>query len=177
MRVGNSVVNGFANGVGLSIGNTIDYCCKRAHFLKIKRVILIIVIILAASGSAWGVTLGDMLLTLPPISKALVPLALLPEMISDPDVILPGAVAISLLSIPNSMLLINVYAGNSTGTQLWRNITKFTDAAMGLTIGGIGVWLLAGGGWDLVIGTIYLLMSLPIWGFFALDFIPYSFES
>ncbi|HEC62011.1 MAG TPA: hypothetical protein ENI27_07120 [bacterium] len=150
--------------------------------MKIKRVILIIVIILAVSGSAWGVALGDILLTLPPISKVLIPLTLLPEMISDPDAIIPGAVAISFLSIPNSMLLINIYSGNSSGTQLWRNITKFTDAAMGLTVGGIGVWLLAGGGqasggWDMVIGTLYLLMSLPIWGFFALDFIPYSFES
>ncbi len=120
-------------------------------------------------------------MSLSPVAKTALPLLLIPEMFSDSNALPMGLAGIGLYSIPNTMLLWNVYTQHPRATRLWRTITLFADGAITLAFAGFGTYVMIGesrlGGWGDVIGALYLFLAIPAGAAFALDFIPYSFET
>jgi hypothetical protein len=123
---------------------------------------------------------GDMLLGIPVLAKTILPLTFIPSMFGDSDNILPGALAISVLSVPNAMLAYNVLTGNPTGTRRWRKVVRITDGAAFVALAGYGAYILANssaGDFSDIVGPLVLAASIPLGISFGLDFIPYSMEA
>ena len=140
------------------------------------------VILLLLSFSVFSLEFDDYLIATAPALKVLLPLAMIPEMFIDNDSIIPGAVGLGLFTLPNSFLLFNVFTENPAGTTFWRKVTIYSDAAVGISFAGTGIYLLTGGsfgagdGWDQLVGGLYFAMSAIVFGAVGADTIPYSFE-
>lgn len=145
-----------------------------------RQVLLSVLLIIIASSAAYAVGFGDVLLSVPVIAKTAAPLFVIPEMFSDPGALPLGLAAIGLFSVPNAILLVNIYTDNPTGTRLWRRITTVTDGAMTLGFLGIAAYTIFAdqdiGGWGTIIGAIYIALAIPAGVAFGLDFIPYPLE-
>ena len=145
-----------------------------------KHFLVILLILLTFSVS--GLEFDDYVIATAPVLKVLLPLGMIPQMFIDSDSIIPGAIGLSLFTIPNSFLLYNVFTENPVGTSFWRKITLYTDAAAGVSFVGSGIYLLAGGsfeagdGWDQLAGSLFILMSAIVFGAVGADTVPYSFE-
>lgn len=123
---------------------------------------------------------GDVLLGIPVLAKTLVPLTLVPSMFNDADTILSGALAISVLSVPNTFLAYNILTGNPAGTSKWRKIVRFSDGAAFVALAGYSAYVLAdssAGNFNDLVGPLMLATSIPLGISFGLDFIPYSVEA
>ena len=146
-----------------------------------KRIFLAIILVMCTL-SAFGLEFGDYLKATPVTAKIVLPLAMIPEMFSDSDSILPGAIGLGLFTLPNSFLLYNVLTENPAGTKFWRTVTIYTDTTVGLTLLGSGIYFIAGGssggggGWDQLTGTLLVLLSAIIFGDVVIDTQSYSFE-
>ena len=145
-----------------------------------KKLFLTVVLFLTVF-SLFSLESNDYLIAVAPVLKVILPLTMIPEMIADSDSIIPGAIGLGLFSIPNSFLLYNVLTKNPAGTTFWRNVTMYTDTTVGLTLTGTGVYLLAGfgndpGGWDPLVGGLFIVMSAIVFGAVGIDTVPYSFE-
>ena len=88
-------------------------------------------------------TLGNLALGTPVLLKTLVPLALIPEMLRDTDAILPGALGLGLVSLPNALLLSRLLANDPLGVARWRRIVRVTDTSMALGLLGYGAYKIA----------------------------------
>ena len=131
--------------------------------------------------SVFSLEFEDYVIATAPAVKVLFPLGMIPEMFLDSDSIIPGVIGLGLFTIPNSFLLYNVFTENPVGTSFWRKVTLYSDAAVGLTFVGAGIYLLAdlgdsGGGWDQLVGGLFIAMSTIVFGAVGMDAIPYSFE-
>lgn len=139
------------------------------------------VILFCVAFSLFSLDSDDFTSTAATSFKVILPLTMIPEMINDSDSIIPGVIGLGLFSAPNSFLLYNVLTENPVGTTFWRNITMYTDAVAGVSILGSGVYLLAGfgndpGGWDPLVGGIFVAISALVFGAVGLDTVPYTFE-
>ncbi|HOX16824.1 MAG TPA: hypothetical protein PKW82_00075 [Spirochaetales bacterium] len=123
-------------------------------------------------------TAGDWLLLVPSALKAAAPFALIPEALSDPDVYWNVGAGLALWTVPNVALGINVARGDSDGARFWRKVNLGIDGFALAASLGIGAWLVLkdDSGWDDMVGAIYLAMSVPIGGAFALDFVRFPME-
>ena len=147
---------------------------------RVARVASIVCVLIVASVvSAHALTVGDVFKTVPLVVKTGVGFGFVPEAFNDSSAIAPAAVLFGLMSVPNAVLLYNVYTGNPEGTRRWRRITFVTDTVLAVTALTVGIVLVsgaAGGNWDGLIGGIAIAFSIPIAGFAVLDIFPYSFE-
>lgn len=147
---------------------------------RLARVAAIVCILIAGSVvSAHSLTVGDVLKTVPLVVKTGLGVGFIPEAFNDSSAIAPAAVLFGLMSVPNAVLLYNVYTGNPEGTRRWRRITFVTDTVLAVTALTVGIVLVSGvtgGSWDGVIGGLSIAFSVPIAGFAVLDLFPYSFE-
>jgi len=145
-----------------------------------KKIILSVILILLVF-SLYGLEFDDYVIATAPALKVLLPIGMIPEMFIDSDSIIPGAIGLGLFTIPNSFLLYNVFTENPVGTSFWRKVTLYSDAAVGLSLAGSGIYLLAGGsfggdGWDQLVGGLFVVMSTIVFGAVGADTVPYSFE-
>ncbi len=146
-----------------------------------KRIILTIILVLF-SLSAFGLEFGDYLKAAPVTAKIVLPLTMIPEMVTDGDSLISGVIGLGLFTLPNSFLLYNIITENPEGTKFWRTVTIYSDASVGLALAGSGIYLLAGGsfgagdGWDQLVGALFVLMSAVVFGGVSIDTMPYSFE-
>ncbi|MCK5201192.1 MAG: hypothetical protein KAR21_22715 [Spirochaetales bacterium] len=145
-----------------------------------KKIILSVILILLVF-SLYGLEFDDYVIATAPALKVLLPIGMIPEMFIDSDSIIPGAIGLGLFTIPNSFLLYNVFTENPVGTSFWRKVTLYSDAAVGLSLAGSGIYLLAGGsfggdGWDQLVGGLFVVMSTIVFGAVGADMVPYSFE-
>ncbi len=148
--------------------------------MKSKFVLAALVLALFASAvAAQSVpSTGDWLLLVPSALKAAAPFALIPEALSDSEVFWNVGAGIALWTVPNLALGINVARGDAEGARFWRRVNLGIDGAAFVASLGIGAWLLLKDdtGWDDMVGAVYLAMSVPIGGAFALDFIRFPME-
>lgn len=124
-------------------------------------------------------TLGNLALGTPVLLKTLVPLALIPEMLRDTDAVLPGALGLGLVSLPNAVLLSRLLANDPLGVARWRRIVRVTDTSMALGLVGFGAYQIATSdrsGWGDIAGWLSLGAALPLLVASALDGIPFPME-
>jgi hypothetical protein len=143
-----------------------------------KALLLVFIALFCASG-AFAQNLGDYLLGLPIVLKTITPLALIPEMLSDADAILPGAIALGAVALPNAMLLSRLLANDPVGVSRWRKIVRITDGAMAFGLLGLGGYYLLSSdqsGWGDMAGWISIGAALPMLISFNLDFLPFPME-
>lgn len=143
-----------------------------------KALCLAFIALLCVNG-AFAQSIGDYLLGLPVVFKTFTPLALIPEMLSDLDAILPGAIALGAVAVPNAILLSRLLANDPAGVGRWRKIVRITDGAMAFGLLGLGgYYLLSGeqGGWGDIMGWVSIGAALPMLISFNLDFLPFPME-
>lgn len=131
------------------------------------------------SAAATAATLGNLALGAPVLLKTLAPLALIPEMLRDTDAILPGALGLGLVSLPNAILLSRLLANDPLGVARWRRIVRVTDSSMALGLVGYGTYLIATSdqsGWGDIAGWVSLGAALPLLVASILDGIPFPME-
>jgi hypothetical protein len=130
-------------------------------------------------GAAFAQNAGDFLLGLPVVLKTLTPLALIPEMLNDADSILPGAIALSAVALPNAILLSRLLANDPAGVGRWRKIVRITDGAMAFGLLGLGGYYLLSSeqsGWGDIMAWVSIGAALPMLVSFNLDFLPFPME-
>jgi hypothetical protein len=145
-----------------------------------KSMVLLCLVLVVAIMPAIALEPGDVFLGIPVFAKTLLPLALVPPMFGDADTILPGVLAISVLSVPNAVLAYNILSGNPAGTSRWRKIVRLTDGAAFAAVAGYGAYVLADSSaaeFSDIVGTLMIAASIPLGISFALDFIPYAVET
>ncbi len=150
---------------------------KNSRFGRIA--VISCVVIVGSVASAHSLTVGDVFKTVPLVVKTALGVGFIPEAFKDSSAIAPAAVLFGLLSVPNAVLLYNVYTQNPERTRMWRRVTVVADtivAVAALTYGVVLVSGVTGGSWDGVIGGLAIAISIPIGGFAVLDLFPYSFE-
>lgn len=127
---------------------------------------------------------SDWFLSTPYALKAVLPLFLLPEAIMDGDAIPITAALLAGVSVPNFMLLRNLYSGDAAGTRKWRKTVFWCEIGMATAFAGYGAYLIASSrnndedaGYDPVIGIAMIsFFSLPLYGLAMLDRIPFDLE-
>ncbi len=148
--------------------------------MKSRFVMIALVLALFASVGAaqTAPSAGDWLLLVPSALKAAAPFALIPEALSDPEVYWNIGAGLALWTVPNVALGVNVARGDAEGARFWRKVNLGIDGLAFVASLGIGAWLVLkdDSGWDGMVGAIYLAMSVPIGGAFALDFIRFPME-
>lgn len=150
---------------------------RKSRFARLAAIVCVLVV--TSVVSAHALTVGDVLKTVPLVVKTGLGVAFIPEAFNDASAIAPAAVLFGLMSVPNAVLLYNVYTQNPERTRLWRRITVVTDTVLAVTALTYGIVLasgVTGGSWDGVIGGLTIAFSIPIAGFAVLDLFPYSFE-
>ncbi len=143
------------------------------------RTICLAVIAVLCIGGASAQSLGDYLLGLPIVLKTITPLALIPEMLNDSDAILPGALALGVVALPNAILLSRLLANDPVGVNRWRKIVRIADGAMAFGLLGLGTYYLLSSdesGWGDMRGWISIGAALPVLISFNLDFLPFPME-
>lgn len=155
-----------------------------------KKALLMLALCLALAAPSFGqgrtdsaaqtvATLGNLALGAPVLLKTLVPLALIPEMLRDTDAILPGALGLGLVSLPNAILLSRLLANDPLGVARWRRVVRVTDTSMALGLIGYGTYLIATSdqsGWGDMAGWLSLGAALPLLVASILDGIPFPME-
>lgn len=147
-----------------------------------KRLLLTVCLFMIIQ-SIYSLKFGDYLKAAPVTAKIVMPITMIPEMFSDGDSVIPGAIGLGLFTLPNSFLLYNIITENPVGIEFWRTATLYSDITVGSALAGSGIYLIArsaindGSSWDDFIGSLYILMSAIVFGGVYLDTFPYSFEN
>jgi hypothetical protein len=129
---------------------------------------------------------SDWFLSTPYALKAVLPLFLLPEALADPDAAPIVALLIAGVSVPNFIVVRNLYTGDGPGTRRWRKAASWTELGLGLALAGIGAYYIASGSfsksfdrdWDVLGGALIITVyAVPLVALSFLDRIPFKLES
>jgi len=128
----------------------------------------------------------DVLIALPQVAKTAYGLgftaAALSELGRQPP--LGSAAALTLTSavtLPSAMILWSALHSDGKGTRFWRNVAFWVDASLSAGALGLGLYQLFTPtddpeGWNKLVGTIFIVVSIPLGAGAAVDRVPYSFE-
>jgi hypothetical protein len=128
----------------------------------------------------------DILLSTPYALKAALPLFLVPEAVMDGDALPLAAVLMAAITLPNVMVLQNLYSGDGEGTGFWRRFAFWSEIGVATACLGTGLYLISredsgegpASGYDNIIGFAYIaLLAMPIYAASLLDRIPFKLES
>jgi hypothetical protein len=128
----------------------------------------------------------DVLIALPQVAKTVYGLgftaAALSEIGRQPPLGSAAALAVtSAVTLPSAMVLWSALHRDAAGTRLWRNVAFWVDASLAATSLGLGLYQLLAPttdpeGWNKLVGTIFIVISIPLGAGAAVDRVPYSFE-
>jgi hypothetical protein len=128
---------------------------------------------------------ADILLSTPYALKAALPLFLIPEAVMDGDALPYAAAFLAGITLPNAMVLQNLYSGDGEGTRFWRKFTFWSDMGVATACLGMGIYLMSGAasdggassGFEPIIGIFYItVLAMPIYAISMLDRIPFKLE-
>ncbi|GEM_PF-6083048 len=150
---------------------------------KLILAVLLMFVVLGGLTASPELSFSDYLLLAPAVVKTAIPLFMLADTFTDPEptLILYASAGILLYSLPNALLIYNVFNENPGWTRVLRTASIFTDGGLAVFLAGYGVLLFTnvlntGAGTDDIIGMLFIGMSIPVAVTTIFDFFQYSFE-
>jgi hypothetical protein len=155
--------------------------------MRKTALILISLVLVFAPAKGLFADTRDVLIALPQALKVGVGLGILARGLAvvgqaDGATLAAGALAAAALSVPAGFVLVSALNGDGAGTARWRKISFIVDGSLALAAAGLGIYTLVAPnsdpeGWNKLVGSLFIAVSVPLGLYAAVDAVPYSFEA